>query len=302
VIVHRVLIIEDDPILAAVLAAMVASLGHEFVIARTLEEVRLRLAEGRYCYVLLDMQIPPVDGKDPEVGCGETALELVRKTDSSRTAEGKFRLPILVVTGYSRQPEFVARMFEKWDVAGFVAKPLPDAHEVVLDKIRGALRVAGRVEHETCEEQVNVRPADERATASEGSPAQGVSVVLDGGWAARKSTFLVNGQTCSLHDARFVVFLRLVVVHLRSPGTWSSRHTLGFPNNREMPSRVREAFAGLVPKDFEVIERNGNGSFRLNPELVIAKVNWAALARHPDEQVRKIAIENEKTLPVASPH
>ena len=91
---HTVLQIAD------ILKELVASLGHEWIYASTLEEVRAAVAAGGYCYVLLDMQIPPDATSRASVGCGETALRLIRRAAPARNAGDQHVLPVLVVTGY----------------------------------------------------------------------------------------------------------------------------------------------------------------------------------------------------------
>jgi hypothetical protein len=54
-------------------------------------------------------------------------------------------------------------------------------------------------------------------------------------------------------------------------------------------SRVRACLRGLLPEGEEVIEKNGYGGYRLNPSVVIERIDWEALARHPDPEVQKLA-------------
>jgi hypothetical protein len=64
-------------------------------------------------------------------------------------------------------------------------------------------------------------------------------------WAARNSSFLINGGQRALTDARSVVLLRHVVAHQNGVSAWASRFALGFPNNRETPKvrTTRGSFA-----------------------------------------------------------
>ncbi len=54
--------------------------------------------------------------------------------------------------------------------------------------------------------------------------------------------------------------------------------------------RIREAFKGLLPPGFAIIEEGGR-MFRLNPSVVIDRVEWGVLAGHPEVQVQKMAKE-----------
>jgi hypothetical protein len=55
---------------------------------------------------------------------------------------------------------------------------------------------------------------------------------------------------------------------------------------------VRQAFVGLVPEGFQVIEGDRRGQFRLHPDVVVERVDWEALSRHPDAAVKKLAVEH----------
>jgi len=146
---HVAFIVEDDPHVAAELRALVASLGHASIHASTLEEALAAIEAGGFCYALLDMQIPADASSMPRAACGETVLTTLRKRYPQRRADGKHVLQIVVVTSYSREPEFVSRMHEL-DADAFIAKPFDDKPELVLEKIRTALVRAGREEHESC--------------------------------------------------------------------------------------------------------------------------------------------------------
>lgn len=60
--------------------------------------------------------------------------------------------------------------------------------------------------------------------------------------------------------------------------------------DRWVASRIRDAFKGAVPEGFEIVEGDRNGRFRLNPAVVIERVEWGELAKHPEGAVGKIAL------------
>ena len=288
---HVALIVEDEPPIAAALVEIAASRAHGARRASTLEDVRAAAAEGGYCYVLLDMQIPTAPGGRPLVSAGETALALLRKGEPRRNARGRHLLPILVVTGYSSDPDFIWRIYDA-EADGFVTKPFGDRVEVVLSKIREALASAGREEHAACTAPVDDAAAsDEPRAAAARAPAP-VVLVIDGEKQGRRTGFLVNGKRRELQDGRFAVLLRLIAVHLRNPGAWSSRQELGIARSPEVPSRIRKELEGAVPERFDVIVSDRGGSCRLNPEVLVERVAWDALAAHPDPKVQRIAREH----------
>ncbi len=280
---HVALIVEDDPQIAVILKEFVGSLGHDWIHEATLEEVRAAVAAGGYCYVLLDMQIPADAHSRAVVGCGETALEVIRRAAPERTKAGKHVLPILVVTSYSRHPDFVSKMYDM-DANGFIAKPFDDRADLILDKIRAALARAERVDHSCCAAVLAASP--ERMT-----PGSVVRVAIDGKRGAARTDVLVNDTRGSLQDMLFVVFLHMVAAHLRDPEAWTSAAKLGMARNDKATTRIRAALKELLPAEFEIVETQKTVGFRLNPGVVIARVDWEALAGHGQAAVRKIAGE-----------
>ncbi len=277
---HVALIVEDDPATLAILVELVKSIGHEARTASTLAEVRAAAQAGGYCYVLLDMQIPSEAGAMPMIGSGETALALLREREPDRNANGRHLLQILIVTAYSREPDFVARMYDA-DANGFIDKPFGAKMEQVLDKIRACLKRAGREEHGDCARKTRVK-APEAITEK-------VELAIDGTRVGRRTAVHAGAARRELPDARFILLLRLIDAHLRTPGAWSTRQELGIGRSPEIPSRIREAFEGVFPEGFELMESDRAGKLRLNPEVGIGRIDWKALAGHPNAGVQRVA-------------
>ena len=315
---HVAFIVEDDPQIAEILKELVASLGHAWIHASTLEEVRVAVAVGGYCYVLLDMQIPAHATARPLLGSGETALGMIRKKEPRRNEAGAHVLPVLVVTGYSRDPDFVSKMYEM-EADGFVAKPFDDRIEFVLDKIRAALLKSGREEHEYCGRipaPVATSSAPPAALAAPSSPvdagisastARGTSgtapvrLVLDGTQSRKRTRVVVNGGSIDLQDAFFLFLLRVVVAGMQKRVEWATHHELGIARRPELPSRLRAALADFVPAGFEIVESDRDGRYRLNPRVVVEYIDWASLSRHSDPSVQKLAAEAGDTKREAQP-
>jgi DNA-binding response OmpR family regulator len=276
---HVALIVEDDPHIADIEKELVTSLGHEWRYAATLEEVRAAMAVGGYCYVLLDLQIPANGDSHAAVGCGETALQLLRRAAPARNAAGKHTLPIVVVTSYSRDPEYVSKMYDM-DASGWVTKPFGERIDVVLDKIRVALVRAEREDHTACVAL---------AAPSRDGVVRVVRIVIDGTGASGR--VFVDGQCVMLQDSYFVVFLKMAVLHLRAPGAWRTADELGIASRGWAASRVRTAFKGVVPPTFEMVEARKGTGYRLNPGVVVERIEWGTLARHGQAAVRKLAAE-----------
>ena len=301
---HVAFIVEDDPQIAEILKELVASLGHAWIHASTLEEVRVAVAVGGYCYVLLDMQIPAHATARPLLGSGETALGMIRKKEPRRNEAGAHVLPVLVVTGYSRDPDFVSKMYEM-EADGFVAKPFDDRIEFVLDKIRAALLKSGREEHEQCAliprraVTSSAPPPPVAAPVANGSNggaarATQVRISLDGTQSKRRTRVIVNNAACELQDAHFVFLLRVVAARMRKRVEWGTHHELGIGRTPEVPSRLRTAFADLVPPGFEIVESDHDGRYRLNPHVVVEEIDCETLQSHGNGSVQKIAEEMKK--------
>ncbi len=269
------LIVEDDPPMAETLKNYVASLGHEWLHAVTLDDAREALAHGGFCYALLDMQIPPRDGAPPIVSCGETVLRELRAKLPSRNEAGHHRFPIIVVTSYSRDPEYVTRMM-KMGADDFVAKPIA-SQSVVPDKVREALEAAGRSSHAACAAM----------TPSAAAPA---ALVLDGERRRGRSAFLVHGERRDLQNAKYVTLVRLLVAREGGRDGWVSKDALGIAHAQETPSRIGKALLGLLPDGKRVVETDGAGRVRLNPR-VVAEIDWVGHASHPEVAIQKLARE-----------
>lgn len=299
---HHALIIEDDDLVAQRLGDLVASLGHGWRRARTLEELRGALApgEGPYCYALLDMQFPLREGTDPDVASGEMALELLRQWDSARNpAGGKHWFQILVATAFWREPEIISRMLEL-EADRFIPKPLGEKGTQVLSEVRGGLRQAGRLDHGQCGKgpQAAANEGDAASVAGANGappvvPAESVPVVarvvFDALRRKRQMGFLVDGHRRWLMDSKYVPFFRMGVARTEEGEGWRSRTVLKMAHVPELPSRVGEKFRGLVPAGFKVVEADGEGNVRLNPGIEVAAFDWVGLEGHPCRELREIA-------------
>ncbi len=121
---HAVLLVEDDPKEAAILAAAVRSRGDTPYVVGTVEEALAALEVRQYCYCVVDQQLP-TDASDgtPMLGGGECVMGAVREKDGRLNARKCNVTPILVVTGYTAREDLVAKMFELGCDA-FLSKPL----------------------------------------------------------------------------------------------------------------------------------------------------------------------------------
>lgn len=305
------LIVEDDEAAAAIVAAAVRSRGDTPYLVGTVEDALAALEARQYCYCLVDQQLP-TDARDkmPMLGGGECVMGAIREKDGRLNARKCHVTPILVVTGYTAREDFVAKMFELGCDA-FLSKPLKEKVEVLLDRVRGMTRRAGRGEHAACAElnrgagpwrvpgegsavgagtaeaTVSAAVAAAPAMAASGTDAK---LVIDGRKVGARTVVEVNGQERAMQDAKLVVLLRFVVAREKSAEGWGSREELGLASgNRDATTRIREVFEGLVPEGLNPVEGDGRGQFRLNLRIAVERVDWEKLRGHPSGAVKRVA-------------
>jgi len=148
---HTALIVEDEPEMAAEIADLLRSFGHDHLHAETLADARARLDEGGFCYVLLDLQIK-ADGQSikPRVESGMSLLREIRQRFPHRSANDMHLMPVLVISGHGREPKNIIGAF-KDGIDDFIMKPLSVDGQDVGGKIRRCLELADRSHHDSCE-------------------------------------------------------------------------------------------------------------------------------------------------------
>jgi two-component system CheB/CheR fusion protein len=121
----RILLVDDHPINSRYESTLIAKLGHEVVVAHNGEECLAALARADFDLILLDIQMPVMDG--------EETLHVLR---TGRRSE-LHRLPVIALTAYALDSErnrFIDQGFD-----GYLSKPL-----VVDELIREMQRVMGQ--------------------------------------------------------------------------------------------------------------------------------------------------------------
>ncbi|MEJ6000796.1 CHASE2 domain-containing protein [Paucibacter soli] len=83
----RLLLCEDNEVNVLVISAMLQPLGHQIELASDGEQALRMLQQGRYDLVLMDLQMPALDG-----------LEATRRWRACEAAEGRRRTPIIAFT------------------------------------------------------------------------------------------------------------------------------------------------------------------------------------------------------------
>jgi len=303
---HHVLIVEDDPDTARLLAGYVRSIGMTSRIASTLEETEVALAEEQFCCVLLDKQIPFGSDSVALTSTGDAAQERIRALDPRLTADRQHVLPILIISGMTepmspkQQAAFIAKNMRE-GASSYILKPF-DA-ETVASEILAALQRAERVAHVACEALRSTAPTPptEHGPRTEhpvpvdelGPSAPVVHIALDGIRAGRRMTFAVNDKRRDLQDAIFVALLRVAAERARGSGGYLSAREAGITRAPEIPSRIHSTVADAVPDGFLILQRSDAG-YRLHPLVTVAPIAWAAFEKDANPVIQAIAAAERK--------
>ena len=108
----HVLVAEDNPINQRVISSMLLRQGWTVTLAGNGKEAYERHLEDRFDLILMDIQMPEVDGLE--------AARLIRREESRRAA--KPRVPIIAVTAHASQPQHEQCLAEGMDAV--ITKPV----------------------------------------------------------------------------------------------------------------------------------------------------------------------------------
>lgn len=132
--IHKALIIDDDPGIVEEVADIVESLGHEFASAECMHSARERLGSDRYDYILLDLEIPVRAGRNiARIQNGVNLLKEIRDDP----ATGK--LPVIVMTGHGNDGPEQAVEVMRAGATDYIAKPFIRSKRPFDEIIRDAL-------------------------------------------------------------------------------------------------------------------------------------------------------------------
>jgi CheY-like chemotaxis protein len=285
---HLILLVEDDPVAAARASELLRGAGHRVRVATNVKQALAVLEVEDPCALVFDHELPFQDDVDPQRASGRFLLEAARKQATRfREATLFFLRQILVLTGVSNHADFVSEMHHL-GATHFHNKPLgQESGEIFVGKVRVCLERAGRVQHADCARLVRPRVAAAK-------PVVGPRVRIDGTKVRARMVLCVDDAPETMQESAMLSLLRAIVVHERSPGTWSARAYLYIGRSNNATTRIREPFKKHVAEGFQVIEADWDGNYRLNPAVVIERVEWGVLAEHPNAQIRKLAKEQRE--------
>ena len=122
---RRILVVEDDPVNSMMLESLLRKQGYEVQIARNGHEALSRLADEQYELLLMDGQMPDMDGI--------TAAQEIRRREQQRP--GAPRVPIVAVSGYAMRED--RDRFLRAGMDGFISKPID------IDQLLGLIKQLG---------------------------------------------------------------------------------------------------------------------------------------------------------------
>lgn len=114
---HRALIVEDDDDIVDVIVDHIESLGHAYDRAANQAEARELFTHNKYCYVLLDLEIPVKAMRIGRVEHGVNFLEEIRRgTEGCRTQ-------VIIMTSHGTDGPYLAVDVMKKGADDYICKP-----------------------------------------------------------------------------------------------------------------------------------------------------------------------------------
>jgi CheY-like chemotaxis protein len=281
---HVVLLVEDEPELAEELGDLLRSLGHDVLHAPTQNEAQAIVEKGGFCYVLLDLQIKVApDSIKPRVEAGLALLVALRKRFPQRNARDHHALQVIVMSGHAKEHQVVVKAFQE-GADDFLQKPLGENRPRIDERIRDALKKAGRDEHEKCAEV---------ATSDQTTAGARVRLAVSGRPVAKRTEILLDEKSALLTNSSFLIFMHLLVGRAKDDKGWVHKTTLGASSDQGWKgvSRLRDEVIAFLPKKTDLTENDKSGYYRINPEVVVERIDLAALEAHWDGRIRKLATE-----------
>ena len=152
---HKALVVDDELEAREELRAACTGLGHDVLVATTIEEATNLLADERPCYMIVDNFLPVREGMTPWARAGTNLLRDVRKR------WGPKQLPVIVVTGRGAGDDVIAAF--KAGMNDFAFKPFDRVTDDPLDKkIRDVLDFSCNTRRACGDEAARVYAADHR--------------------------------------------------------------------------------------------------------------------------------------------
>ncbi len=293
---HIALLVEDEPEMAKELGELLDSIGHDHVHVTNAEDGRRIVEEGEFCYVLLDLQIMAhPDSIKPHPEAGLSLLEFIREKYPRRNEGDMHQVPVLVVSGHAKEHYYVVKTL-KDGADDFITKPVSESKPSFKDKIQDALNRSGRAKHEACADVMR-KARGGGAQTTEVEAADCLPMTVTGQIIGKRTVVTLGDRTVPLTANSFHLVLRLVAGRGRAAGAgWVHKDDLGAKAEQGWKgvSRLKDELRGHIPPKLDLIENDKNGSYRLNPAVTVAGIDFPGLAAHWDARVTKLAAEIQR--------
>jgi len=133
------LVIDDNPGILDGVQDRLECLGHTYDCVSCLQCARDRLAQNRYSYILLDLEIPVQYGRPSRIPNGQNLLREIRQM------KGYEDIPIIVMTTHGHDsPDLAVEVLRGNGAIDYVKKPFPDRGHTLEQAIHDALAASGR--------------------------------------------------------------------------------------------------------------------------------------------------------------
>lgn len=275
---HQVLVVEDSDDIREAVNDICLSVGHEAVCVASQSDAEAMVTTRRFCYVLLDLEIPYHERSMSRIQTGLNTLDWLRE----RLPD----LPVVVMTAHGRDHALCRKAF-KQGATDFVKKPFDSEGEPPLEEVlkRAAHTGCERLHPGGCPE------AEGGATAASGAatPARvyttTIRVHLDGRCRRRCYLVLLDGQEVYLQYETFRI-LMLLAGALRRGQEYVRGRDLGGEYHKKI-SRARADLGKKTAIDPSMlIENDGHGSYRLSTAPGNVSFDEAALRTHHAELMK----------------
>ncbi|MBF0188813.1 MAG: response regulator [Magnetococcales bacterium] len=289
---HTALIVEDDLDMAEDIADLLLSLGHNAMHVPSLEEAMELVEQMDFCYVILDLQIfASPRSLQPRVDAGKTLLQKLRCRYPCRNQNDQHHFQILVMSGYAKENSDVVDALQNGG-NDFIVKPLSENTPSFGDKILQCLQRSGRTDHGNCAAIMNAAKRENLiAVANPLDDEKGIQLSIPGIARGRRTEVLVDNNSLLLPDSQLQLLMHLVSGRIQEPDGWVHKYNLGAQDSEGFKgiSNLNSAIRPLLPDDIVFYENDRKGSYRINPEIEIGRINHALLEKHGSSSIRQIA-------------
>lgn len=283
---HIALLVEDDPEMAIELGELLVTLGYDHIHASTKVEADELVKQGQFCFVLLDLRIKlNSESRKPRLEAGLTLLAEIRAAYPRRNQLDKRCLQILVTSDQDKEIHHVIAAFQN-GADDFIVKPIGENQLSVREKIKNALRHSGRLHHSKC-------AAIMASAKTAPDPVIGpiVQLAITDRKQGKRVEVRINDRTAALSSAPLVLLLRLIAQKFTDTEGWVHRQDVGGTMDQGWKgiSRLKNQLSHALPDGVDIYENDGAGSYRLNPQIEIARVDLDELQVVLDGQALELA-------------